>query len=228
MPLAAQEQRQHDQDDAEERGRETAGGIGGAEQGVDERVEMEEEGAVHEGIVRVALAGGELPGKVGVQTLVVVQGPRAKVPEAGQAGGDDDQGVEEELEGHGERRRNDRRGRGRDDVLRGERPAAVAGRGVASGSGLRAVVSRRGAGGGAGRRCRLSHAGVPRCGEYAPRAGGASGEYTTWGDGVMGDRASGFDRVSGCQVPSSFLTPHHPITLSPIAPGFRHPTPFAL
>src|SRR4051812_16752620 len=84
MSLAAQEDRQGHQDHAEERGSEATGGIGGAEERVDQRIHMKEEGAVHQGIVSIALPAGEQPGEVGVQTLVMMQGARPEIPEARQ------------------------------------------------------------------------------------------------------------------------------------------------
>ncbi len=57
---------------------------------VDERVGVEEEGAVHHGVVLIALADIELPGIVGMQALVVAHGAHAQVPEAGEHGGGDE------------------------------------------------------------------------------------------------------------------------------------------
>src|SRR3954465_12327491 len=76
MSLAAQENRQGHQDHPEECGSKATGRIGGAEEGVDQRIHMKEEGAVHQGIMGVTLPGGEKPGEVGVQALVMMQSAR--------------------------------------------------------------------------------------------------------------------------------------------------------
>ena len=192
VSLTAEEDRQRYQDHAEERGAEAAGGIGGAEKGVDQRIHVEEEGAVHQGVVGVVLPGGEEPGEVGVQALVMVQRPRPEIPEAGQHRGQEDQRVESRFEGESDGRRDPSRCHGRlrrhagDAVVaHRERPAAVAvsgdvarrERGLIVMPGI-SIVPRHSL----GRRYRLSHAGVPQSDERAPRAGGAPGEYTMRGE----------------------------------------------
>ena len=159
-----------------------AGGIGVAEQSVDQRVHMEEERPVHERVVGVVLAGGQQPREVGVQALVVVQRPRAEVPEAGQDGGDKDQRVERDLEGDGAF---EERGEPPLPVTRlarwgnGGIPAICAGGGpVGQERSWLVVLARQMTDHSSCRRRRLSHAGVPRFHERAPRASGARRQYT--------------------------------------------------
>ena len=80
--LVAQQERQADQRHAEQ-GRHQAGGeVAGAEDQVDQRVQLEQQRPVHHRVVDVALAVVQAPRVEGVQALVVVERLVAKVPEA--------------------------------------------------------------------------------------------------------------------------------------------------
>ena len=100
---------------------------------VDQGIHVEEEGTVHQRVVGVVLPGGEEPGEVGVQALVVVQGARPEIPEARQHCRHQDQRVECRFQSDSDRCRDpDRRcGRRRGQmggilVAHRERPSAVA------------------------------------------------------------------------------------------------------
>ena len=171
-----------------------------APKGVDQRIHMEEEGTVHQGVVDVTLPGGKQPGEVGVQALVVVQSARPEIPEARQHPSQQDQHVETRFEGESDGRRDPGRCHGRlreyvgvAVVAHRQSPAAVAvsgdvarrERGLIVTPGISIVPQHS-----LGRRYRLSHAGVPRSDERAPWASGAPGEYTTHTERGSGEPVS--------------------------------------
>ena len=135
---AAQQPRQPDDGDAGDGGGDAAGRVGVAEEPLHERGGVEEERPVHEGVVAVALPGGEQPREVGVEALVVVEGAAAEVPETGQDRRGDDQGPAERLDrerdapaaaGNRGRDRQRRRGRGACQMAVGREVAGGVGRG---------------------------------------------------------------------------------------------------
>ncbi len=79
---APQGERERDEEEAEGCGHHARRGVRGAEDLVDESVDVIEKRAVIRGVVPPVAAPGERPGLVGVDRLVVVEGPVAERPEA--------------------------------------------------------------------------------------------------------------------------------------------------
>ena len=68
--------------DAEQGRHQARGEVAGAEEQIDQRVQLEQQRPVHHRVVDVALAVEQAPRIEGVQALVVVEGLGAEVPEA--------------------------------------------------------------------------------------------------------------------------------------------------